>query len=412
MDKKYIKNVLVYILSGILAIVCIGYIAYHMSGSGTTNVDTETAVIIDMDNTVTTDALIMRDEVAIEGSGDDICGILRDGENAMAGEQVLWIFSGSGDIGAQIRLIEEQIRVLEDSLMGENIPSGLNTNNKDLKELYIGMLDRLGQGSLADMEKTAIGLQTYINRKKNSSSTEAAIKASIHELEQRRQTLLINGSAGVTTIVTPESGLFYSYTDGFESMCTTAYAEEMDLGEFSALKEQILSGQKANEGICKVVTDAYWYICLALDNGIARNMTEGEIYNISFPENEGITLPMTLTRMASEYGEKESLLVFGCRIVPDGFDFKRIQQVSIVTETYNGFRVPAGAVRYVDGKIGVYVSDGNKVRFRRIDILFAKDGNYVVKQYDITKEGYTDMLRLYDKIILSGKELYDGKYLN
>ena len=412
MDRKYIKNVLIYVLSGILAIVGIGYIAYHMAGSGITEVNTEAAMLTSVEKTVNAEALILRDEIAIEAQGKDICGILRDGENAMAGEDVLWIFSGAGNIGAQIRSIEAQIRVLEDSLMGDDIPSGLNTNSKDLRELYIEILDRLGQGSLADMQQTSIGLQTYINRKKNSSVTEAAIRESIAELTLRRQTLLSENSVGVTTVKTPESGLFYSYTDGFESLCGTDLAKTLTHGEFSQLKDTVLAGATANEGICKVVTDTYWYICLTLDDEIARNMTEGAEYKILFADNDYLALPMTLTRMVSEYGEKESLLVFGSRSVPDGFDFKRVQQVSIVTETYSGFRVPAGAVRYVDGKVGVYVTDGNKVRFRRVEILYAKDGNYVVKQHDTTKEGYADMLRLYDKIVLAGKGLYDGKYLN
>lgn len=412
MDRKYIKNVLMYVVSGLLAIVGIGYIAYHMAGSGVTNVSTEAAMLTSVEHTVSAEALLLRDELPITAEGSDICGILRDGENAMAGEDVLWIFSGSGSVGEQIRAIEEEIRVLEDSLLGDNIPSGLNTNNKDLKELYISMLDRLSKGSIADMNKTSVGLQTYINRKKNSSVTEAAIKNAIAELTMRRQEILQENADGVTVVQTPESGLFYSYVDGFESLCGTDLADTLTRAEFLNLKETVLAGNTANEGICKVATDTYWYICLTLEDEIARDMIEGAEYKIQFTENEDVALLMTLTRVVSEYGEKESLLVFGCRNLPEEFDFKRIQQVSIVTETYSGFRVPSGAVRYVDGKVGVYVTDGNKVRFRRIEILYVKDGNYIVKQYDTTKEGYADMLRLYDKIVLTGKGLYNGKYLN
>ena len=412
MDRKYIKNVLIYVLSGILAIVGIGYIAYHMAGSGVTNVSTEAAMLTSVEQTVNAQALLLRDELPIVAQGSDICGILRDGENAMAGENVLWIFSGEGDIGEQIRAIEEKIYVLEDSLIADDIPSGLSTNNKDLKESYIGMLDQLGTGSVADMKQTAIALQTYINRKKNSSVTEAAIKEAIAELTAQRQELLSKNSGGVTVVKTPESGLFYSYVDGFESLCGTDLAKTMTGADFLNLKETILSGTKANEGVCKVVTNTYWYVCLTLDDEIARDMVQGTEYKIQFPENDGLALSMTLTRIVSEYGEKESLLVFGSRTVPADFDFKKVQQVSIVVETYSGFRVPAGAVRYVDGKVGVYVTDGNKVRFRRIEIMYAKDGNYIVKQHDTIGEGYADMLRLYDKIVLAGKGLYNGKYLN
>ena len=74
--------------------------------------------------------------------------------------------------------------------------------------------------------------------------------------------------------------------------------------------------------------------------------------------------------------------------------------------------MPLSAVRYVDDQVGVYVSDGNKVKFRHIDVMVAGDGYYMAKVHDTTQKGYTDMLRMYDKIVLSGKELYDGKYLD
>ena len=130
MDKKYIKNVLIYILSGALSILGIGYIVYHLTGGGETVVDTEVAMISRVDDRGEGEALLFRSETVIEGQGEDVCGALRDGENAKVGDEVMWIFSGDGSVGAQIRAIEAQIRVLQDSLISDNVPSALNTNNK------------------------------------------------------------------------------------------------------------------------------------------------------------------------------------------------------------------------------------------------------------------------------------------
>ena len=164
--------------------------------------------------------------------------------------------------------------------------------------------------------------------------------------------------------------------------------------------------------VCKVVTDAYWYVGIVLDNTSIRDLMVGGRYTLTFDENDGRELEMTLVRLEGDYGEKQSLLVFGSRSVPDDFDFKRLQKVTLVTKTYTGYRVPMQAVRYVDGQVGVYVTDGNKVRFRKIEILFSKDGNCLVKQMDTEDNTAKDVLRLYDKIILTGKDLYNGKYLD
>ena len=217
---------------------------------------------------------------------------------------------------------------------------------------------------------------------------------------------------GVTTLSTPEAGLFYSATDGFEALLDGKIAQNMTYSDYLSYVEQIKRGEKTNEGVCKVVTDAYWYVCLPLDNTVARDLTEGTNYTLCFPQNDNRRIEMTLLRMESEYGEKQSLLVFGTRSVPTDFDFARIQKVSLVTGSYRGFRVPSQAVRYVDGKVGVYVTDGNKVRFRRIEILLSREGNCIVRCMDTTQAENSDTLRLYDKIILAGKDLYDGKYLD
>ena len=412
MDKKYINNVLIYILSGVLSLLGIGYIAYHMSGGSTTNVSTESAMMTTVQEKISAEAILLRDEICLEGAGDDFCGILRNGENAMAGQDVLWMFSGNGEIGKQIRAIEKEIRILQDSLEGDDIPSGLNTNQKDLNELYDQLLACLDSGDLTGVEQITVELQTCINRKKNSEKTRQALETAIAELAACRQALLDANSDGVKTLQAPQSGLFYDYTDGFESVCTVQAASDLRCADFALLKEKIESGKRANGGICKIAVDSYWYICLTVDTRVARTLKPGSSYQICFDENDSLVLDMKLFRMDSQYGEQKTLLVFGSRTVPQEFSFERIQTVTLTVGDYEGFRVPAGAVRYVDGKAGVYVTDGNKVRFRRVDILYAWEGNYIVKRYDTSSEEYADMLRLYDKIILSGKELYDGKYLD
>ncbi len=412
MDKKYIKNVLIYILSGVLSILGIGYIAYHLSGGSVVELPTEIMMETEMEHSVTADGLLVRSELPISGGGSDVCGMLSDGENAGVGQQVMWVFSGAGGIGDKIRSIEFQIRVLQDSLVQSNMPTALDKNAKDLKQSYERLLSTLGAGSLEGLDKVTTTLQTCINKNKNSQKTRQAIEQAIVELENERKALLEANKAGVTTLTAPEAGLFYGSVDGFESLLSGEAATKMTYADYLSYCERVKNGEKANDGVCKVVTDAYWYVCLALDNTVARELMEGQIYSLTFPENDNQKIEMTLHRMESAYGEKQSLLVFGTRSVPAEFDFSRIQKVSLVTKTYTGFRVPAQAVRYVDGKVGVYITDGNKVRFRRIEVLMVGDGNCIVAQHDTTKEGYTDMLRLYDKVILSGKELYDGKYLD
>ena len=64
---------------------------------------------------------------------------------------------------------------------------------------------------------------------------------------------------------------------------------------------------------------------------------------------------------------------------------------------------------------GVYVKLGNIARFCRIDPVDADhplitDGDYILVLPEGT-EGSVSKVRLYDEIIVSGQNLYDGKLL-
>ena len=98
----------------------------------------------------------------------------------------------------------------------------------------------------------------------------------------------------------------------------------------------------------------------------------------------------------------------------------------IVGET-TGLRVPAAAVHYLkeDGTEaetqgenyipGVYVKYGNLARFCRIDPVDddhprVTDGDYILVLPSGTANSVSQV-RLYDEIIVSGQNLYDGKLL-
>ena len=66
-----------------------------------------------------------------------------------------------------------------------------------------------------------------------------------------------------------------------------------------------------------------------------------------------------------------------------------------------------GALKMVDGKLGVYVKYGSTVEFRAVDVIYETD-DYVISRNDASN---SETLKLYDEIITEGKELYVGKEL-
>jgi len=84
----------------------------------------------------------------------------------------------------------------------------------------------------------------------------------------------------------------------------------------------------------------------------------------------------------------------------------RTANMTIVLETYSGLQVNSKAVRFVDGKKGVYVLSGSVITFVPIEVIYSTD-NYCICEVQPTGL----RLRLYDEVILKGKNLYDGKVI-
>ena len=83
----------------------------------------------------------------------------------------------------------------------------------------------------------------------------------------------------------------------------------------------------------------------------------------------------------------------------------RIEDVQIITGEYSGYKISNSAIRTVDGVKGVYVVRGNLLGFRKINVLYSTDTFTIVNN----PEGESDYIKLYDKVVTEGVELYDNK---
>ena len=85
----------------------------------------------------------------------------------------------------------------------------------------------------------------------------------------------------------------------------------------------------------------------------------------------------------------------------------RVEDIQIVTEEYEGYKINNSAIRTVDGVKGVYIVRGNLLGFRKIHIVYSTDKYSIVDN----PEGHTDYIKQYDQVVTKGVELYDNKLM-
>ena len=91
-------------------------------------------------------------------------------------------------------------------------------------------------------------------------------------------------------------------------------------------------------------------------------------------------------------------------------ELSNLRKVSgkIVIRDYTGIKIRKDAVRFNDkNQPGVYIKEGNLIKFNRIEEIYSDD-NFVVAE---NKAGAAGWLAQYDEIVVSGKELTDGKVI-
>ena len=98
------------------------------------------------------------------------------------------------------------------------------------------------------------------------------------------------------------------------------------------------------------------------------------------------------------------MLVFSCTTLPQNFDFSRFQRAKVTLSTIEGLRIPTSSVRMIDGEPSVYIMKEGVCRVRKVNILFEKDGYYIV-----STDGGSEYISKYDRIIMGDTALYDGK---
>jgi hypothetical protein len=147
-----------------------------------------------------------------------------------------------------------------------------------------------------------------------------------------------------------------------------------------------------------------WYFGVSFDIGENDLFRIGREYTFRLPENRGMELTMVCEQLL-RHTDGRLVAVFSSSDHPTNMTYLRSQRVEITVGSAKGYYVPESALRTVDGVEGVYIFKDSTVYFRRIEVLYRGDGYCIVSEQN-GREGY---LALYDLLVTSGEDLYDGR---
>lgn len=439
MDKKYLKKVGIYVLSTVAALGLIFYIIYHMMDGFTTDIDTMTAEVSSKKFIIATDGYIFKDEHYLYSSYDgSVSYLIKDGEKVGIRQEVATAFADSSgySINSELLKIENKLAVLDQSIVSAGAANtDTKTVDKRISSYYYMILSRLAEGKYSHVVHSTDNLLVQMNKRQLITGEQKDFSDLRSSLEIKKSNLMAQLNGKSETIYSDMSGYFSSEIDGYEEIFTKKALENLTVSDFYRLIEEKPKDIKNVDGktpIGKIADNYIWYIVIPVNKENAEDLEVQKTYSAVFPYNYDTELSLTLENILTENFGERTLAVFSCGEMPEGFNYQRSQAIEIVVNEARGFRIPKNSVRLVDGVQGVYTLYGSTVVFKRIDILFEADGHYIVSTEDPLKKETTDSenavesssdeavdteaqktktypyLKLYDSIIISGKELKDG----
>ena len=135
------------------------------------------------------------------------------------------------------------------------------------------------------------------------------------------------------------------------------------------------------------------------------NYKEGDSLTIYTSVKSYPKLPVTVSKINISESSSSAVVIFACSEMNSELASMRSGPMTIVKQEYSGLKVPSSALRVVDSKRGVYVLTGMQVKFVEVNVLYKND-SYMICEKQTSDD---TVLRLYDEVIVKGKNLYDGK---
>ena len=365
---------------------------------------TQTATVSTVYDKASSEALFIRDESVVEKAATGVTvPCFEDGDKINVKGNVAMQFSSSKaaanyskytDLTNQIKYYQ----TLEAQTVGQS--ANLETINEDIEQKVINYADGLCKNKIGD---TAQELDSVLVRRQLIIGEDVDLLSIIENLRDKRNSYS-SFSKPDKYIKTDESGVFSSYTDGYENIIDFDKAEETSVKEFKSALNAVDKSKDVADKVGKLVTSYTWYVQTLVSTDTVKNLENGDYVNIVLKDDSSKEFKAEIVSGADvSLGQKQTLLVLKLNEMDADIAKLRKAEIEIRRNKYEGIKIPSEALHVVDGKKGVYVLIASQIKFREVNIIYSDD---VLAEYD---ESNTNSIHLYDKIITQGKDLKDGK---
>ncbi len=365
-------------------------------------VKTESAAFYTATDGFNITGVIIRNEKLVEYSGGGVMHFVVSDGNRVAKDGVIanvYDNEEASILVTESKEINKKIADIEDILGYNDIEAAnLDLINARVNEKVNSLILSASTGEYSGISSASSELLTAMLRRQAAMGESTDFSAQLAALKSQLPSSMPTPKKQV---LSNQSGYFVSGTDGYENIFSSDKIDSIT----PELLETAKSEQLGENVIGKIVSDYEWYIAAKVSINESLNFKEGDALKLKTSIKSSPVLSATVKRINVADSSSDAVIIFACNEMNSELASMRSGPMTVVKAEHSGLRVPRKALRVVDSVRGVYVLSGMQVNFVPVNILYSND-SYIICEKQNEVDG---ALKLYDRVVVKGKGLYDGK---
>ena len=362
--------------------------------------DTEEAVITTINENISFDGVVVRNETVVNYSGNGVIDYLYpDGSKVKADDAVAEVYNSEDQI-----LAKQKVQQLESEIDKLGKAQNPGTTNFVQPEViknridgdYKQMLTKIVKGDYSQLGDDKSELLMTMNIYDVVTKSETSYDSRLSELTSEKNKQSSAASSSKDTIKANKTGYFVSTADGYESQLSM---DNIDSITETQINEIVKATPQKPAGVVGKIFDSYSCKIVGVMKADKR-VAEGMYLKLAMSASKNIY--DVYVESVKNCDDDKIIVVMSCDRLDEELASTRVASSMIVFDEYTGIKVPRKAIRFNGDQKGVYVILGKDITFKKIDVIYEGDDFVLSRNTD-----EQDHLLLFDQILLENVKSED-----
>ena len=408
---------------GVAITVLVIFVIYQLYAAFYNPISTEIVTQYTATDGINVTGILIRDESLITNTESGAMHFeIEDSERVASGGVIANIYATESQsiAASQMDAVKKEIDNIKEIEEYNDLNAiDINSINAKIFDNLNDIISVCATGYYGNISVSKEELLNLINRKQIATGEAVDFSEQLSVLEAEYTKLKTAAGSPQSKVLAKKSGYFLSSTDGYEGVLTTDKLGSLTPEFLDNLKPETV---KTDGVIGKLVSDYTWYIATSVSISESLQFKVGENLKVLTNLKSNPEINVTVEKVNMSKDKDRAVIILSCQQMSAELSSMRTGAMTIVKKNYSGLKVSNKALRMKEVEVtdengvtktvsqtGVYVLSGMSAVFVPVEIVYSPKDNDFVICAEKAEEG---ALKIYDEIIVKGKNIYDGKIID